>query len=55
MKEAVLGMQSAETKEEFLAILETLQIFIGKFNFWLDRAIPWMTLASVFDWTLQGK
>lgn len=55
MKEAVIGMQSAEIKEEFLAILETLQIFIGKFNFWLDSTIPWMTLSSVFDWTLQGK
>ncbi len=55
MKEAVLGMQSAESKAEFLAILEILQILIGKINFWLDRVIPWMTVASVLDWTLEGK
>lgn len=55
MKQAVLGMQSAENKAEFLAILEILQIFIGKINFWLDRVIPWMTIASVMDWELEGK
>ena len=55
LKESVLGMQCSETKEEFYAILEVLQILIGKFNFWIDRVIPWMTISSVFDWTLQGK
>lgn len=55
LKESVLGMQSAKSKEEFYAILEVLQILVGKFNFWLDRVIPWMTIASVFDWTLQDK
>ena len=55
MKEAVLGMQSAETKQEFLDIVEILQILIGKINFWLDRTIPWMTVSSVVDWTLEGK
>jgi hypothetical protein len=55
MKKVVLGLQSAETKGEFLDILETFQIFIGKFNFWLDNLIPWMTVASVVDWMLEDK
>jgi len=55
IKHSILGLEKAESKEEFLSILALLQIFIGKINFWLDSAIPWLSIASVFDHILTSK
>lgn len=53
IKHSILGLEKTELKEDFLCIIELLQIFIGKINFWLDSAIPWLSIASVFDFILH--
>lgn len=49
IRETILGLEAAETREEFLSALEPLQIYIGKYNFWLDNCIPWMTICFTMD------
>lgn len=55
IKKAVIGINETKSKDEFLSILEPLQIFIGKINFWLDSLVPWLSIASVFDYTLLNR
>lgn len=54
-KEVILAINKAESKEDLLSLLTPLQMYVGKFNFWLDAYIPWLSLSAVFENSLFDK
>lgn len=44
----VEALKEVKTPEEFLAVVEAFDAYIGKVNYWLDLEIPWEELQREF-------
>jgi len=52
MEEVSRGLRNVEKGEDLVELIEAFLLYIGRVNFWLDSAIPWLSISSVFDWDI---
>jgi hypothetical protein len=55
MQETALALRSAENKEELADLIQSLNLYITRFYYWLDETIPWASICTLIDWELEGK
>jgi hypothetical protein len=51
--EAIEALTDASTPGEYLALIEELIIYTGRFEQWIDREIPWNKFADIFMSSLE--
>ncbi len=52
MDRVSLAFRNVEKEKDFVELTEAFLLYIGRINFWLDSTIPWLSISSVFDWTM---
>ncbi len=49
IEEAALTMETLTEKAELVAVIDALNLYVGRLSFWFDAAIPWADVCAAID------
>ncbi|MBW1699240.1 MAG: hypothetical protein JRH18_16475 [Deltaproteobacteria bacterium] len=49
IKEVAEQLETIESEDEFIRLLEELALYVGRLNYWIDQHMPWYELIRAYE------